>query len=307
LTGGAIPALGVNILASQINFNNAAVLNARTWHAFTPKAGVSYQVTPTIFFFADYAKGFDAGGFNNRALNIQTALPYDPEHVNTYEGGIKTDWFDRHLRINLTGFYNDYKNLQTTVAVFSPISGTYVSTRGNAPSAHTDGFELETSAQPTSNLALVFNATYLKTRYDDYSSPGVGAVPAYNYDGKQFAGEPQWQYFGSVTWSIPVAGSGTVKLGGSGNYLTSYFSDSLNSGQYQIPGHAFANAFVTFETADQRWIFTLTGRNLANRFYFTSLTAIGAPLKAGPYIGTTLLEGAQNPPRTLFLKAAYSF
>jgi|GEM_PF-5531029 iron complex outermembrane receptor protein len=44
-----------------------------------------------------------------------------------------------------------------------------------------------------------------------------------------------------------------------------------------------------------------TGCNLANKFYFTSLTAIGAALKAGSYAGTTLLEGAQNPPRTIFL------
>jgi len=307
LTGGAIPALGVTILPNQINFNNANVLNAKTWHAFTPKAGISYQVTQTAFVFADFAKGFDAGGFNNRALNIQTALPYDPEHVSTYEAGIKTDWLDHHLRVNLTGFYNDYRDLQTTVAVFSPISGTYVTTRGNAPKAHTDGFELETSAQPTNNLSLVFNTTYLKTRYDNYSSPAVGTVAAYNYDGKQFAGEPQWQYFGSITWTIPVSGSGTVKLGASGNYQTSYFSDSPNSPQYQIPGHAVANAFVSFQTADRRWTFTLTGRNLANKFYFTSLTAIGAPLKAGPYAGTTLLEGAQNPPRTIFLKAAASF
>jgi iron complex outermembrane receptor protein len=283
------------------------VANTRTWHAFTPKAGVSWQVAPALFVFADYAKGFDAGGFNNRALNIQTALPYDPEQVNTWEGGIKTDWFDHRLRLNLTGFYNDYKNLQTTVAVFSPISGTYVSTRGNAPSAHTDGFELETSQQPTRNLSLVFNVTWLQTRYDDYASPGLGTVPAYNYNGKQFAGEPQWQYFGSATWSIPVPGSGTIKLGASGNYLTSYYSDSLNSAQYQIPGHGFANAFVNFETQDRRWNFTLTARNLANSYWFTSLTAIGAPVKAGPYAGTTLLQGAQNPPRTIFLKAAFSY
>jgi len=307
LTGGAIPTLGVNILASQINFNNANILNAKTWHAFTPKAGISWQVTPTIFAFGDYAKGFDAGGFNNRALNIQTALPYDPEHVNTYEGGIKTDWFDHRLRVNATGFYNDYKNLQTTVSVYSPISGTYVSTRGNAPSAHTDGFELETSEQPTRNLSLVLNATYLKTRYDDYAQPALGPVPAYTYTGKQFAAEPNWQYFGSITWAVPLGDGSTIKLGGSGNWQTSYFSDIPNSPQYQIPAHGFANAFASFETADRHWTFTLTARNLTNSFYFTSLTAIGAPIKAGAYAGTTLLEGAQNPPRTIFLKAAFNY
>lgn len=307
LTGGAIPALGVSVAATQVNFNNEAVLNAKTWRSFTPKAGLSYQVTPTAFVFLDYAKGFDAGGFNNRALTLATALPYDPETVNTYEGGFKTDWFDHRLRINATGFYNDYSNLQTSVSAYSPISGTYVSTRGNAPSAHTDGFELETSAQPLQNLSLSFNATYLQTRYDDYSAPAYGAVPAYSYTGKQFAAQPQWQYFASATWTIPLDRYGTIQIGASGNYETSYFSDTLNNPQYRIPAHGFANAFIGFETKDRHWNFTLTARNLANDFYFSTLTPIGAAIKAGPYAGTLLLQGAQNPPRTIFFKIGYKY
>ena len=307
LTGGAIPALGVNVAATQVNFTNAAVLNAKTWRSFTPKAGLSYQISPTAFAFVDYAKGFDAGGFNNRALTLATALPYNPETVNTYEAGFKTDWFDHRLRINATGFYNDYSNLQTSVSAFSPISGTYVSTRGNAPSAHTDGFELETSAQPTQNLTLAFNVTYLQTRYDDYAAPAYGTVPAYSYTGKQFAGQPQWQYFASATWSIPIERYGILELGASGNYETSHFSDTLNNVQYRIPAHGFANAFINFETKDQHWNFTLTARNLANEFNFTTLTPIGAAIKAGPYAGTLLLQGAQNPPRTIFFKVGYKY
>lgn len=307
LSGGAIPALGVNVAATQVNFNNSGVLNKKTWRAFTPKIGISYQVTPSIFAFASYAKGFDAGGFNNRALTLATALPYDPETVTTYEAGIKTEWFDHRLRINATGFYNDYVNLQTAVSAFSPISGTYVSTRGNAPAAHTDGFELETTGQPTRNLSLTFNVTYLETRYDDYSAPALGTVPPYNYSGKTFPGQPQWQYFASATWTIPAGRYGTTKLGASGNYQTSYYSNALNDPQYQIPAHGYVNAFIDFETADHHWNFTLTGRNLANEFYFTTLTPVGAGIKAGPYAGTLLLQGAQNPPRTLFLKASYRY
>jgi len=306
-TGGAIPTLGVNVAASQVNFNNAAVLNEKTWHAFTPKAGISYQATPTIFLFANYAKGFDAGGFNNRALNLATALPYDPETVNTYEAGFKTDWFDRRLRINATGFYNDYKNLQTAVSAFSPISNTYVSTRGNAPSAHTQGFEIETSAQPTNNLSLAFNVTYLKTEYDDYSAPALGTVPAYNYTGKEFSGQPQWQYFASADYTIPIDGLGAIKFGGSVNWQTGYFSDQLNNAQHRIGAKHFVNAFIGFQTADKRWDFTLTARNIGNEFYFSTLTPIGTALRAGPYAGTFLLQGAQNPPRTIFFKVGFKY
>ncbi len=306
-TGGAIPALGVTFAATQVNFDNSGVLNKKTWHAFKPKAGISCQATPTIFLFANYAKGFGAGGFNNRALNLATALPYDPETVNAFEIGFKTDWFDRRLRVNATGFYNDYKDLQTAVSAFSPISGTYVSTRGNAPSAHTQGFELETSAEPTNNLSLAFNVTYLTTEYDDYSAPALGTVPAYNYTGKQFPGQPKWQYFASADCSIPIEGLGAIKFGGSVNWQTGYFSDQLNNPQYRIGSKHFVNAFIGFQTADKRWDFTLTARNIGNEFYYSTLTPIGTAIKAGPYAGTLLLQGAQNPPRTIFFKVGFKY
>lgn len=306
LTGGVITDLGVRVAPTQVNFTNAGVLNARTWRAFTPKVGVSWAARSGLFLFADYAKGFDAGGFNNRALNLQTTLPYDPERVNTYEAGIKSEWLGHRLRLNLTGFYNDYSNLQTSVSAFSPISGTYVSTRGNAPSAHTEGGELETAAQPTSRLALVFNVTWLKTRYDDYAAPAYGTVPAYSYTGNQFAAEPQWQYFGSVTWTAPLPVPGTVRLGASGNYLTSYYSDALNTPAYQIKAHGFANAFISYQSPDQHWTVTVTGRNLTNSFFYTSLSPVGR-VPSGAYAGTTLLQGPQNPPRTIFVKVALAF
>jgi iron complex outermembrane receptor protein len=51
--------------------------------------------------------------------------------VNTIEAGIKTEWLNHDLRVNLTGFHNAYKNLQTAVSAYS-LFRTHVSTRGNA-------------------------------------------------------------------------------------------------------------------------------------------------------------------------------
>ncbi len=290
-----------------MNFNNAAVLRKLTSHAFTPKLGLSYQLTPSVFLFVNYAKGFDAGGFNNRALTLATALPYAPEKVDTFEGGFKSDWFDRRLRVNATGFYNDYKDLQTAVSAFSPISNTFVSTRGNAPSAHTTGFELETSAQPVTQLSLAFNVTYLETVYDDYASPAVGTIPAYNYTGNQFPGQPKWQYFASASWDQPVGNAGSVKFGGSINWQTGYYSDTLNNAQYRVGGKTFINAFIGFQTPDKRWDFTLTARNIANKFYYSTKTPVGAPFRTGIYTGTQLVQGAQNPPRTIFFKVGWKY
>jgi iron complex outermembrane receptor protein len=311
-TGGAIPALGVTIPATQINFTNANALNRKTWRSFTPKVGLSYQVTPTIFAFFNFAEGFDAGGFNNRALNIQSALPYDPEDVRSYEGGIKTDWFDHHLRINLTGYYNDYTNLQTQVSVFNPDFGTgaFVNTRGNAKAAHTQGFELEVSGQPTSRLNLGLNVTYLDARYDDYQSPASSTLPAYNYNGVSFAGQPKWQYAGSAVYTVPVPKYGRIKLGVNGNWRSSYASALFNANApayvYPIGATGYLNGFISFETEDGHWSATLTGSNLTNNFSHTALTQVGV-IASGAYAGTVLAQGAQNPPRTVFFKLGYKY
>ncbi len=302
----------MSIPATQINFTNANALNRKTWRSFTPKVGLSYQVTPTIFAFANFAQGFDAGGFNNRALNIQSALPYDPETVRSYEAGLKTDWFDHNLRINATGFYNDYTNLQTQVSVFNPNFGTgaFVNTRGNAQSAHTQGFELEISGQPTSRLNLGLNVTYLDARYDNYQSPASSTLPAYNYNGVAFAGQPKWQYAASAVYTVPVVSYGEIKLGVNGNWRSSYASSLFNANApayvYPIDATGYLNAFVSFETEDRHWNVTLTGRNLANKFDHSALTQVGV-IASGPYAGTVIAQGAQNPPRTIFLKLGYKY
>jgi iron complex outermembrane receptor protein len=312
LTGGAIPALGLTIPATQINFTNANALNRKTWRSFTPKAGLSYQVTPTIFAFFNFAEGFDAGGFNNRALNIQSALPYDPENVRSYEGGLKTDWFDHRLRINATAYYNDYTNLQTQVSVFNPNFGTgaFVNTRGNAQAAHTQGFELEISGQPSSRLNLGLNVTYLDARYDNYQSPATSTLAAYNYNGVAFAGQPKWQYYASADYTVPVTGLGRIKLGVNGNWRSSYASSLLNANApayvYPIDATGYLNGFISFETEDGHWSATLTGRNLTNNFAHTGLTQVGV-IASGTYAGTVIAQGPQNPPRTVFLKLGFKY
>ena len=56
--------------------------------------------------YASYAEGFKSGGFNGRPSS-QTIVSYDPEKVKTYELGLKTEFFDRLLRVNGSIFQSD--------------------------------------------------------------------------------------------------------------------------------------------------------------------------------------------------------
>jgi len=272
----------------------------KTWYSFTPKYGLSYQFTPDIFGYTSIAEGFGAGGFNNRASTLAAALPYDQEKVTTYEIGLKTDWLNHRLRLNGTAFYNDYSGLQQTVAVISPVTNGLVNVRGNVNAAHTDGFELESVAQPIDGLQLNGNVSYLWSRFDSFSDPGVNVNTGKqgNATGNELPFAPRWQLYGAATYIVPVDLHGQVKIGADISYETSYYSDVFNYQQGKIHPQAYTDAFISYAPRNSRWEAILTGQNLADRRAYQSLTWSGSP---------NLWLGPVSPPRTVFFKLAYSY
>jgi len=299
---------GTPIVASASNTaaQNAALRNNftysgnKTWYSFTPKYGVSYQFTPDIFGYGSIAEGFNAGGFNNRASSLASALPYDQENVTTYEVGLKTDWLEHKLRLNGTLFYNDYSNLQETAQVTSPVNGTRVSVRSNADSAYTDGFELESVAQPIDGLTLTNNVSYLWSRFGSFSNPGVNVNTgtAVSATGNQLPFAPRWQLYSAFTYAVPLNIPGQVRLGSDISYETSYYSDVFNYPQGEIHPQAYVDAFISYSPKNSRWTAIITGNNLTDRRAYQSLTWSGSP---------NLWVGPVSPPRTVFFKLAYSY
>jgi iron complex outermembrane receptor protein len=277
-----------------------AYRGGKSWTSFTPKVGLSYQVTHDIYAYGSISQGFDAGGFNNRASSLATALPYDQENITTYEIGLKSDWFEHRLRANGTVFYNAFDGLQETAAVPSPITGGYVSVRSNAHRAHSDGVELETSAEPLDGLSLTGNASYLETKFDLFPNAAaavVGGVPVLlAATGNQLPLSPHWQLFASASYRLPIDVHGDLRIGVDASYVGSYYSDVFNFVQAKVASQTFVDGFISYAPQNSRFVFSLTGKNLADHFNYQSLTWSGTP---------SLWQGPMNPPRTIFFKVAY--
>jgi iron complex outermembrane receptor protein len=272
----------------------------KTWYSFTPKYGVSYQFTPGLFGYASLSEGFDAGGFNNRASSLATALPYDQEKVTTYEVGVKTTALDHRLHSNLTVFYNAYTGLQETAEIISPVTNGLVSVRSNANRAHTQGFEWENTFKPVEDLSLLGNVSYLKTRFDSFPNAGAGVVNGQTVllgaTGNQLPLSPEWQLNGGGTYRLPLPLPGETHLGVNGTYETSYYSDVFNYKQGRVPAQGYIDAFLSYAPPGGRWTISLVAKNLADRLSYQSITWGGTP---------NLWYGPVSPPRTVFLRAAY--
>jgi iron complex outermembrane receptor protein len=229
----------------------------KTWRALTPKLSVQAQWTPGLLQYLTWSQGFKSGGFDNRATRLDLAtLPFNPEKVTTYEGGLKATLFGQALRSNLAVFYNDYKDLQ--VSFYDPA---YVgSRRGNAGKAHSWGVEIENDLRLTDRFSLQGSAGYLKAIYDDYKGAGGAGV---NADGNPLVNAPKWSLSGGTTYDLPIGtGDSHLRLSANAQYQSGFYQNALARPQDHVPGQTFVNGSITWILPDDRFQVALTGKNI---------------------------------------------
>jgi iron complex outermembrane receptor protein len=262
-----------------------------SWGAFTPKAGLDYQVTPSLLAYVSYAQGYKSGGYDNRSANADIAhTPFAPETVDTYELGVKSDWWRHRLRANLAAFYNTYTDLQQTIYT-STVPGAPTELT-NAGRAHTDGAELETTFIPFDGFTWTNNAGYLNTEFDKFLNAGPGGV---NANGKQLPFAPRWSLTTSADEQIPLPIPGTAHAGGDIQYECRSYSDVLNTKGASIPDQTFLNTHISYTTENERWLVLFTIRNALNSRFNQSGTYV-------PPVEYYL----ESPPRSFLVTIRYS-
>ena len=145
-----------------------------SWTDFTPMAGLTYQVNDDIMTYFTWTKGFKSGGFNGRATTPTTIGPYDPEKATNYEVGIKSDWWDSRLRVNMNAFYTKTEDFQQAFIRPSEGAGGQETVQANLGEVITKGVELEVSAVPIENLNLWGSVGYLDLNQKGFCTDGDG-------------------------------------------------------------------------------------------------------------------------------------
>lgn len=261
-----------------------------SWGSFSPKLGLEYSWNENLTQYAYVAKGFKAGGYDNRAPTQAAAnQAFEPEDVTTYEIGFKGDFLAGRLRSNVAIFYNDYDDLQTNA--WDPAISSNL--RTNVGSAHTYGVELENIALLSHDLRLILNLGYLESQYDDFqnaSGPGVSA------NNKEMIFSPKWNLNLGFNWTLPVKLPGALIVSTDYQYQTRSYANALNADIYEIPAQGFWNASSSYASADGHWTTTLSVQNLLNRAYPQTISYSAAS-------GTN--NYSLNQPRTVVLSLRY--
>ncbi len=278
--------------------------NAETFEAsfddFSPKVGVSYKWSDALMTYAQYSRGFRAGGFNGRAGSFLAVGPYDSETVDSYEVGVKSDLFDRRLRLNAAVFTSDYQDMQQSVQQLIPgtlINQTLVS---NVGAATISGFEAEATALLTDVFTISASVGYLDASYDEFMADlgdGLGVIDR-TYLPMPYA--PKWS--NSVTFNYKDDFDfGRVTAQASVRHMTDMYTSfsTLNATTdlTMRQSNTVVDGSLSLELPDGRWRVSLWGKNLTDELVINNTFGVGALLASRVY----------QPPREIGVDLSLTF
>ncbi|WP_448663953.1 TonB-dependent receptor [Sphingomonas sp. CJ20] len=185
-------------------------INDRTakFDDFSPKFTLSYKVSPDWMVFANASRGFKSGG-TQTSNNVNLSNDFKPETLWDYELGTKFDLFGGKLRVDVTSFYMDWKNVQQTIRFqyIDAVTGLLRSVSGiaNAAAAKSYGAEASFDARITPEFTLSGQVGWNKTKFGDYPNALIdGAV--INVTGKQLVNAPEWTLGAQAQYKRTIVG-----------------------------------------------------------------------------------------------------
>ena len=157
-------------------------------------AGLNYHPVDNVMLYAKFSTAFVSGG-------SVAGIDFQPETATSYEAGIKSELFDRHLRANLALYDVTYDHLQVAASAtnfaayltslypnipnFAQDVGLFVEPIGGP--VHSKGFEFDGTALLAKGLTIGGDLSYSFTQYSNVNpilaagNPSVGSAPTTEY------------------------------------------------------------------------------------------------------------------------------
>lgn len=268
----------------------------------TGTAVLSWKPAESTLFYASYARGYKAGGYNLDRSDLSatvfatprpasvTNLRFDPETVNAFEIGAK--YSARHITANMAIFRSEFTNFQLntfngTNFIVQNIGGCSTALNGadrdnnSATGACTgrvgkgvvtQGVELELGFYPTSNFTVNLGYTLADTKYQNDLVGSKAGEPLnaalFLLPGSQMSNAPRNTVTSAVTWTPSIGSGGLTGL----VYVDGRMTSDYNTGSDLFveklqDGFVTMNARIGIRGPDEKWAVELWAQNLLDTDY----------------------------------------
>lgn len=256
-----------------------------SYHAISPKLGVTYHLNERHHAYATYSRGFRTGGLTQFSGDPEQPplYAYKPEYSNNFEIGVKNSFADNRVNVNFSAFFVRVTDVQVPSLV---LPQAFTITR-NAGELTSKGVELELSATPVAGLQVdyalgVTDATYDKLQLPVKQDNDETIVVDY-HDNKQLY-TPSATSMLAVQYSYPVADWQSLKVVVRGEWQyfgETYFdlANSIRQRSYALFNGRAGFAGRSFEV--MFWIRNLTDKRYISYAYDFGATRLGDPRNWG--------------------------
>ena len=203
--------LGSRLSHEEKRFTSSTSDETKSWSEFTPRIGAEYTVNDDVFLYSSISEGFKSGGFNFVDKNA-----FEPEHVTSYEVGVKASFLNNMVNLNTSVFYYDYKDLQ--VQTFETLQTTASITITNAAEASITGLETEFSVIPNNMFEISGSFAYLNAEYEEFIAERAAATLV-DVEGNKLNNSPEFKVNIDIDFHHPL-GQGEMSY-----VLSSYWQD----------------------------------------------------------------------------------
>ncbi len=234
-----------------------------SWSKFTPKVSLSYNVTRDVMTYALWSRGYRGGGFNGRPATLSAAsTPYNPETLDNYELGFKSEFLDHKIRLNAAAYLMKYKDMQQDLDVPAPGTSTGRENRTiNASEADLKGVEVDLTARVTSNLTLSGNLGYLDAKYKNFFGDIYSTGTPVDATFLKIRRAPK------LTWDLGAAyeaefGPGKVLINAELHYIGAHELTFLNNPNLRNGSQYLLDASASYKIKNT--MISVYGKNLVN-------------------------------------------
>lgn len=283
------------------------------------KLALEWDATSDVLLYASYVEGYKGPAFNVVAgSNEDNTNPVDPETSESFELGMKSNWFDGKLVVNVSLFHTEYSDFQAqateSVLIVDENGNTQDADGNGVPDRRfsflltnvgevtTEGVEIDFMAQPTENLSLFGGLAVIDAKIDSYEGGpcgfgqefrGVGFRgqlscgddPAQqDLSGGELPYSPDWKFNIAANYVVPLD-SQPVDIVLKANFRMQddvQLSIDQDENQQQ-EAYEILDASIQLRDKDDRYSASLFVKNVFDEYYVSNISAQNENLVPNAY------------------------
>jgi iron complex outermembrane receptor protein len=262
-----------------------------THNNLSGRAIAKYDFTNDVNVYASFSTGYKGPAVSYSTVVAPFAIL--PETSKDYEIGMKSQWFDRRLTLNVDAFYEKYSHFQADsyfYDVANPGASNFV--LGNAGGLESKGVEADASWSATDNLTITGNLAYTPTKFTQYAiqcqdhftnpatppgqcnyiPPGspAGTPNQFNAAGYPLPQSPRFSYTLAANYIQPVLSGYLLDANVNWSWHSSEYTIVANPNTVQT-GYGLLGLNLGVGPESGSWRISFFGRNLLDQKFVSAI------------------------------------